>query len=590
MVKDQLRSRDTTRIFLLSALLLLSWWSTTQGIFALIAAGNSTPSLVIQLSIGTAIAILTLLISWTLDRLRSGRTGNWAPLFLLGYLLLTGISVGFGYGFYWTHIEARSSAQRTAEAQVDQVSRRLSTIYAQLEDSLSALDAVVLLSQQRAAQEATEGGTCDLPMGAGQGPRYTLRTQDAQRMATIRDRLVRQVGRDDINANNIRLSTDTLLDARTQLDRHLATLSPSQFAEFTPERARRTLAATETALLNTHQKYEAVRTGSAMQSAITTLDQRILLGRGNIDLQGTIFQCTDPELDILMQQARDNLASLPAMQLPALEVPLGADATVFAFEKLANTALWPLTRNTDKALMTGRDAIPFAIAVAVDLFILLLSVTGASAFARNQQNEQISLLDDPERLLSLMGSTTTSETPHIELLEHTFWWRGAYHLAVPLDGPGEGPLTPAQRGLALAAMVLTDQGYLTPVNSTGLNSLVRKKLHARFGRYRSRPIRAQYDVYHIEEAGLAKLTSRLVHQPASDVSAKQIASTPVRTDYRLGIKPVKAASSGRPSPVTPKHKGTDASTPAPDLQPVKKGVRPSAFWRGLWTSAKNRLG
>ena len=45
--------------------------------------------------------------------------------YLFGYVFLTIISVGFGFGFYWKVLESRSEAARSAESAVGQVQSSL---------------------------------------------------------------------------------------------------------------------------------------------------------------------------------------------------------------------------------------------------------------------------------------------------------------------------------------------------------------------------------------------------------------------------------------------------------------------------------
>ena len=442
-------SVDWTKILLLTALLGLSWWSTTQGLIGLITATNGAPSSLGMVTIGIAVGVLTLLISWTLDRLKNGETGLLSPLFVGGYILLTLISVGFGYGFYWTHIESQSAAQRAAETETARLGRNFTAAFGRLDESLSALDAVARMSVARAEEEAATGGTCGAGMQAGPGPRYRLRINDAETMTALRQRIAAQLGA------AAPTQASGLMAVRRDLDRQLDRLSPENFAALSQDEVRSLLDDTQRMMSEAAARYEAFRTGPAVNSAISTLQTRIEGGRSAFTDGETTFTCPDRGLEIVMEQANTALSTLPPMPQIELNVPLGADATIDAFGKFANTALWPIKRGTGASFMKGRDYVPLGIALAIDLFILLLSLHGEPRKKTPHGKSLETMLGGPETVRHLIAQYGDTAVPaHVELLEHSFWWRRAYYLALPAEGPGDPPLTSGQQGLTLAAMVL----------------------------------------------------------------------------------------------------------------------------------------
>ncbi|WOI52048.1 hypothetical protein [Parvularcula sp. LCG005] len=565
---------DWTRGMLLSALVLLSWWSTTQGLIALITASNGAPGMAVNATIGFAVLVLTVLITWTLTMLKNGRTGFWAPLFAAGYVLLTLISVGFGFGFYWTHIESRSSALRTAEADTERLSRALGTAYGRLNESLLALDALATMSETRAAAEAAEGGTCGTGgMGAGPGPRFRLRMNDAQTMTALRGRIASQVGTRGDTAEQ-----STLMARKAYLDEHLDALTPENFAALNTAEARALLTSTQRALAGTIDQYEAFRTGPAVTGAVTLLNQRLEAGQGPMTDGDISFTCKDPGLDVVLTQAAQSLERLPALPDAALNVSLGADATVAAFGKLANTMLSPLRPNHPGPKLAGRDMVPLGVAIAIDLFILLLSVQGKTRPGARDPDAVAAWLDQPGAIRDLMGHGTAAQMPsHGDLLEHTFWWRDAYHLALPVAGPGEEALPPNQRGLSLIAMVLTDSGLLTPARRGMSSQAIRARLMQRFGRTRTWPLRKSYELYRFEENGLAKMTSMLIpdgHGAKVTLPPKEERAT---SDWRAKMHPLKKEKFARTlDDMSPRPKAAEKVEP-----PKKQAVKPSAHWRSL---------
>ncbi|ADM10657.1 hypothetical protein PB2503_13099 [Parvularcula bermudensis HTCC2503] len=579
-------NEDRIRTGLLGALLLLSWWSTTSGLLALISAGNRAPGIGLTLTIAFAVAVLTLLISWTLSMIRDRRTGLWLPAFIGGYLLLTAISVGFGFGFYWTHIESRASAQRVAAAQTDDVARALSTNFAQLDAAMMALNDVAALSADRATTEAEEGGTCGDTGGAGTGPRYRLRRADAETMQALRSRIAAQLGPAprplpagaDPRAVSRPLAADSLYAQKAQLDSYLAELGPERFGHLSASEAHAILEATERTLIRAADRYDAFRNSSAVNGAIETLRARIALGQGPIDDAGIVFTCPDPALEVAMTQAAATLASMPPLPTITFDVPLGADATVAAFGKLGTSIVAPLGLGRGPGLSL-RDAVPLLIALAVDLFILLLSVRPGEGPGRRAPGDAAQWLDSPEALQALAEGRQGQSVPtHTDLLEHTFYWRGAYHLALPVESAGEVPLEPAQRGLTLFAMVLSDQGLLKPVRRRMRAEGALKHLRHRFGRHRTRAFRRMYDLYRFEPSGLAKMTSLLLPDTPAEITGKGAVPS---ADWRGNIRAGAVAPQRRyGAPERP------AKSPPPEVETRRapRPLAPSAYWNSLNTA------
>ncbi|WP_370336625.1 hypothetical protein [Parvularcula marina] len=536
-ILDRLSGVEWTRGFLLTALLALSWWSTTQGLIGLITAANGYPGAATIITIGFAVAILTVLISWTLERLSSGQTGLLTPLFLFGYVLLTVISVGFGYGFYWKHIESHSAAQRAAEYEVDRLNRTFALAYGRLDESLSALDALATLSVERADQETSAGGTCGPETLAGPGPRYRLRTQDAATMTALRKRIAVQVG------EGAEITPGSLFALRAELSEQLGRLTPSAFASLDEEGTRRLLKETEQVMAETATRYEAFRTGPSVHSAVTLLEGRIDAGQAPMTDGDITFSCPDRELDIIMSQAVSALSALPELPEVALDVPLGPDATVAAFGKFANTMFAPFRGKSDAKLMAGRDYIPLGVAIAIDLFILILSLHGRKP-ARSIKDHP-AYMEQSASIQHLMGDED-DKPPHEELLNHTFWWRGAYYLAIPSASRTSPEAYSSAQRLTLAAMVLADAGLLTPLNQSYSGGQWREKLPERHHHDASRPLPTDYHLYRYKKNSLARMTALLTHGKA-DSSVRAETPDMISTVRKAAPLPAEAGGSRKPA-------------------------------------------
>ena len=154
------------KIFLVVCLAGLSWFATYVGMLELIAANTGDVPLVHKIAIGFAVATLMLMVLYILDALFSPISWWLRLLYILGYVLLTLISVGFGFGFYWKVLESRGEATRSAEAAISQVQRALEEGKARIGQLGGTLDTLTAVSAAKATEEREKGLTCpDSPPG-----------------------------------------------------------------------------------------------------------------------------------------------------------------------------------------------------------------------------------------------------------------------------------------------------------------------------------------------------------------------------------------------------------------------------------------
>src|SRR5215210_4512146 len=113
------------KIFLVLCLAGLSWYATYTGMLELITANTGAIPFVQQIAIGFAVATLMAMVLYILDALFSPISWWLRLLYILGYVLLTLISIGFSFGFFWKVLESRGEATRSAEAAIGQVQRTL---------------------------------------------------------------------------------------------------------------------------------------------------------------------------------------------------------------------------------------------------------------------------------------------------------------------------------------------------------------------------------------------------------------------------------------------------------------------------------
>ncbi len=100
--------RDLKKITLVVGLGALSWVATYVGMLELIEANMGDLPLLHKLIVGFSVAMLMTMIIWLLDQMFAPIGAFTRLSYVAGYIFLTIISVGFGFGFYWKVLESRA--------------------------------------------------------------------------------------------------------------------------------------------------------------------------------------------------------------------------------------------------------------------------------------------------------------------------------------------------------------------------------------------------------------------------------------------------------------------------------------------------
>ena len=169
--------RDWKRNTLIAGLGALSWVATYVGMLELIQANMGDLPLLHKLIVGFSVAMLMTMIIWLLDQMFAPIGTFTKMCYAAGYIFLTIISVGFGFGFYWKVLESRSESSRSAESAVSQVQGSLHAASTRLEQLNATL---VLLAPPRVrARELAE--QADVDVGCDGGGRGEGRRREGER-------------------------------------------------------------------------------------------------------------------------------------------------------------------------------------------------------------------------------------------------------------------------------------------------------------------------------------------------------------------------------------------------------------------------
>ena len=447
--------RDWKKVVLIAGLGILSWVATYVGMLELIEANLGELAMVHKLIVGFSVAMLMIMIIWLLDQLFAPLPFFTKVLYAVGYVFLSLISIGFGFGFYWKVLESRGEASRSAEGAVGQVQASLLTASTRLDQLQATLVSLTAISRQKAENERSTGTSCPASR-AGDGPRRKMREDDAARFEFagnfVKGRATQvkaEIGA--LEADLIRITKD---------DRSIVDAKTGTRNEFMRSLGRK-LDATVTGFnaFRTDPQLKQIRADLAERSDKSTFP----------DSKGGTYSCPDPQLSAALKGVVRAIDGLPDLQRPAIATVEGSEATIEAFRRLIATFHGALTfkmppsadeqrelqkralqsvENPQAARSAGsgeqpglskRDWVPLAVAIFVDLCLLLVSmgrpinrlqglVPKMRAAERGPVIQILSRFSDIHRDPEMRES--------FEMLRHVvFDYAGAYYVAVPLDAP-----------------------------------------------------------------------------------------------------------------------------------------------------------
>ncbi|MBX9682826.1 MAG: hypothetical protein K2X41_03460 [Hyphomicrobium sp.] len=473
---------DWKRTVLIAGLGLLSWVATYVGMLELIEANMGDLPIIHRMIIGFSVAMLMIMVIWLLDQLFKPHPFITKLFYAIGYVFLTLISVGFGFGFYWKVLESRGEASRSAESAVSQVQNSLQAASTRLEQLQATLVQLTSVSNEKAEIERTKGTSCPNSK-PGDGPRRKMRDEDAQRFTFASEFVKGRVGavKGDLSALDVDLLKITTADAST-FDAKTGTRN-----EFMRALGRK--------LDLTVTGFNAFRTDPQLRQIRSDLADRA--ERSTVtDQRGAAISCPDAQLQTALRGVVKAIDQLPVLSKPEIAAVEGSEATIEAFRRLTTTFYGLLAfkmppsadelRELQKravqsvegtgasgqaagALRVGdaeqgglskRDYVPLAVALFVDLCLLLVSMVQrpngrlAGLLPKMQAAERGPVIQILSRFNEIHRDRQVRE--NFEIFRHVvFDMHGDYYVAVPLDAPPR--LNPEQReALRVEAQLLAN--------------------------------------------------------------------------------------------------------------------------------------
>ncbi|MBL8567416.1 MAG: hypothetical protein JNM89_17030 [Hyphomicrobiaceae bacterium] len=463
--EEERPGRDWKKLVLVFGLGVLSWVATYVGMLELIEANMGDLPLLHKAIIGFSVAMLMTMIIWLLDQIFAPIGFLQRLTFIAGYAFLTIISVGFGFGFYWKVLESRSESARSAESAVSQVQASLHAASTRMSQLSTTLDQLNQISLAKAELERTKGSSCPNSR-PGDGPRRKLRDEDAQRFGFAAEFVKARVGtvKGDLSALDVDLGK-IASDDKSTVDEKSGTRN-----EFMRALGRK--------LDMTVTGFNAFRTDPQLKQLRADLAERADRTVFPDSQKGT-FTCPDAQLQQALKGVVRAIDQLPELEKPKIAAVEGSEATIEAFRRLTATFYGMLSfkmppsadelrdlqkkavqsveasPSTQKALasadgavgLSKRDYIPLAIALFVDLCLLLVSMSRPI----NRLHGLVPKMRAAERgpviqILSRFNDIHRDDEirKNFEVFRHVvFDFHGAYYVAVPLDAPYKpsGPYT-----------------------------------------------------------------------------------------------------------------------------------------------------
>lgn len=450
---DFSQPRDLKKLILIIGLGTLSWVATYVGMLELIQANMGDLPLTHKVIVGFSVAMLMTMIIWLLDQMFSPIGALTRLAYFAGYLFLSIISVGFGFGFYWKVLESRGESSRSAEFAVTGVQTSLNAASTRLEQLNATLLQLASVSRAKAETERIKGTSCPNSK-PGDGPRRRMRDEDASRFSFASDFVQGRVTA--VKADMAALDGDLAKIAGS--DPSIIDAKSGTRNEFMKGLGRK--------LDMTVSSFNALRTDPQLKQLRQDLSDRADQTRFGDPKSGG-FVCPDAELAQALRGAVRAIGELPVLETPKIAAVEGSEATIEAFRRLTATfygllafdlppsaeELRELQKKAIQSVESGhaaavsadggglskRDYVPLAVAIFVDICLLLVSI-GRPAHGLNglvpkmREAERGPVIEILSRFNEIHRDPEIRES--FELFRHVvFDIHGAYYVAVPLDAP-----------------------------------------------------------------------------------------------------------------------------------------------------------
>ena len=314
--------KNTKRWVLIVGLTFISGVATFRGMLEIIQANYAGDlDTIMVLAIAGAVALLMLMILYVLDTLFTRPRMIMMCVLLSVYVLLEMISIGFGFGFYWKIIAARSFVAQNTELATTDILTAMKVTRSRLENITESISDASAHSAAMATQETETGGTCDANAQPTAGPRQRLRAQDEADMQLAKKQVDSRIASLAVVLNGLEQS---VADFR---------------GVFASGDISQRNAAVQRVSLNVRQAASQVNDFSVdpdIALLIGQLRERASKSEFVDARSGVSFSCPDQTLTRLLQRTVNALQNLPPLNPREIIAAEGPEATKLAFLRLTN--------------------------------------------------------------------------------------------------------------------------------------------------------------------------------------------------------------------------------------------------------------
>ncbi len=339
-------------------LLATSFLATLVGMVGFISTADaSTPFATIVATIFMVFALTLAMFVALRETLRPRRWFHWLPAAAIyGFLALW--SIGFGYGFWWSLIAGEDATRRELQAALTDFDSQTARARSGVDAAGLLMASAAELSEDRARQETTTGGTCGAPSAPGDGPRFRARMRIRSEIASI-EQAVRERWLTPLNADFAAM--------RTELEGALSDTSSARRAHFFATYSK---VAGRAAALS--------ETSSARGAAFADELRAVAASLEGSPVNATV--CADPPLAQRLRSAAGALDRKITITPRPPQFSEGADGVAQAIDALWSAAARIVgggalsARTSGAANIAGRDLVALAATIGVDFALFVFTL------------------------------------------------------------------------------------------------------------------------------------------------------------------------------------------------------------------------
>jgi hypothetical protein len=301
----------------------LAAYATYDGLYQLIAANAPDGKIdrATDLPIKIFASLMIMMVVYVLYKLRTAQKSLAKLGFAIAYIVITLISTGLGFGFYWKWINStivQGNAERDAIANIE---GGFETGAQQIRILKEKSKALAEHSKTMEDEEKKNGFTCD-KVGKGDGPRQRLRADDALMAGGFEEFVKSNTLFVDPALESLKAKFSSVGHARD------------------PDAQQKEIVDLNKEIKSMADRFNGFRTSKTLatyqQKAQARLDKKLF---EDTPPRPSFFRCPDSVLEIWLSSVLGAIQDLPTLNPASIKTVVGSRATLEAFSRLGNFLL-----------------------------------------------------------------------------------------------------------------------------------------------------------------------------------------------------------------------------------------------------------